>query len=119
MTSRNLRFYDDYSIKDILVRFKWKTYAYMYGNDSISYDLKSKEYIFDSDKSFSMTNESGKQYGKYDVIKREINFTYDDGFQQHHKTVFVEYNRKLEHYYLYVSEQCDRYEGCYSVYVSC
>lgn len=119
MTSHDLRFYDDYSIKDIMPRFKWKTYAYMYGNDSISYDQKTIEYSFHSDMTFCMTNESGSQYGKFDVKKRALILSYDDGFEQRHKTVFVEYNRKFEHYYLYISEQCDRYEGCYSVYVSC
>lgn len=116
--SHNLRFFDDYSIKDTMPRFKWKTYAYMYGNDSVSYDQKEVVFTFNKNMSFCMTNESGSQYGKFDVKKRELILTYNDGFEQRHKTVFVEYNRKFERYYLYVSEECDRYEGCYTAYVN-
>lgn len=90
----------------------------MYGNDSISYDLKKIEYQFNEDMSFCMTNESGSHYGTFDIKNRQLILTYDDGFEQKHTTVFVEFNRKFEHYYLYVSEDCDKYEGCYTVYVN-
>lgn len=116
--SHDLRFFDDYSIKDIMIRYKWVTYSYMYGNDSISYDQKKAEYTFNQDLSFCKKSDSGSQYGTFDVKKRELILTYNDGFEDRHKTIFVEYNKQLKHYYLYVSEECDRYEGCYNVYAS-
>lgn len=114
--TESIKFTDEERIARLIYRLEWKSFTYIYGNSSVSYNQKDSQMSFEQDMSFKLKNNSGSYSGTYEIKNNNLILNYDDGFRQVHEDIYIVYNPVSKCYYLYIAEQCDRYNGCYSVF---